>query len=802
MDISKIRARPNNRFLQRNLHMEYIPKDRIKYLLVKSRELNLDRKLIKHLVTMCNLLDSMGRLEVSCHFPDKGIYGRLVPSHPSLSTLWRKTRNTLIWDLYYDIDMVNAHPSILVSILRRCADAPMYRHWLDYVENRENVIHRLETDYPNVLREGETWKTKIVSLLYGSGDTCNIELLINLRSEMRGIYDYIRRKQPEEFIRFIDNCKRKTEEAVENRPGKFICFYLQNFEMDIVDEVVEEFFGCKEYMSYEYDGCKIWKEYVDTELGGIDSLLERMNETVQQKFEYVRFSNKDMSERFEIDLEELENVRGMLIDLSTDEAMVDVIERARGDDIVFKNEESWFFNGMRWVYSEKKCWELKNRMYRIVYEYIQRFIDEDNPLYETIKKDLESLKKGPKRNSVYEMCIARFQKHHLEFDRSPHLLGFNNGVYDLLAGTFRENRNVDFVTMSVGYDYVSIVDEELEILMMVILRKIHLDEDILELYIQVLCSALLGKNPSLFFCFTASGRNGKSMMDELMLETLGQYATKMLVCVLTNEMKGGPVPEMAKIHLKRFVYMEEPEQNTKMSNANIKYLTGSEIVNARNCNSNDDTQTNYATIVMEANSLPQLKEQPKVADTERIVIIPFKSFFGKNTLEDDYENRSFVQDRTYTTSEWRKRMRMTFMHILLKKYEEWKARNYKFTLPNSVSEASQEYLLRSNPFECIHKYLFVSGNIYERCGCVGECHHSINWMDLLGFIKDRDNDVYGGLARNQQTDVSDPEKFMKFLLEEKNYEFTNRDGPLRNYILKRFKLVVYHREELDGNLPL
>ena len=44
-------------------------------------------------------------------------------------------------------------------------------------------------------------------------------------------------------------------------------------------------------------------------------------------------------------------------------------------------------------------------------------------------------------------------------DNNSNLICFNNGVYDLERGTFRNGVPTDYVTLSTGYDYLTNIDK-------------------------------------------------------------------------------------------------------------------------------------------------------------------------------------------------------------------------------------------------------------------------------------------------------------------------------------------------------
>ena len=69
------------------------------------------------------------------------------------------------------------------------------------------------------------------------------------------------------------------------------------------------------------------------------------------------------------------------------------------------------------------------------------------------------------------------------------------------------------------------------------------------------------------------GRNGKGLINELMLKMLGDdYSYTGHINTLTKELKSGPNPEMAQLDKKRFVKFEEPNDNDMLNLGNIKKL--------------------------------------------------------------------------------------------------------------------------------------------------------------------------------------------------------------------------------------
>ena len=72
-------------------------------------------------------------------------YGRLYAiAGLGLQSFWRPIRHTLCGEYYYDIDMVNAQPTILYQFcLSKSIDTPKLKF---YVENRTTVIESLKSN--------------------------------------------------------------------------------------------------------------------------------------------------------------------------------------------------------------------------------------------------------------------------------------------------------------------------------------------------------------------------------------------------------------------------------------------------------------------------------------------------------------------------------------------------------------------------------------------------------------------------------------------------------------------------------
>jgi phage/plasmid-associated DNA primase len=124
------------------------------------------------------------------------------------------------------------------------------------------------------------------------------------------------------------------------------------------------------------------------------------------------------------------------------------------------------------------------------------------------------------------------------------------------------------------------------------------------------------------------GRNGKGLLNELMLIMLGgDYSYTGNINCLTKPIGSGANPELANLNKKRFVKFEEPNDNDCLQLGNIKKLTGEGYLNARMNYSNDTKTKLDITLIFECNKKPNVNGKIDEAIIDRFVDVLFQSYF-------------------------------------------------------------------------------------------------------------------------------------------------------------------------------
>ena len=209
---------------------------------------------------------------------------------------------------------------------------------------------------------------------------------------------------------------------------------------------------------------------------------------------------------------------------------------------------------------------------------------------EQIKKltDLSlKLKVTKFKDDVLKECAELFYHERFEdkLNADVNLLGFENGIYDLARGEFREGRPDDYVSFSTGINYVPFVEDHPAVREVVrFWESVQPDREIREYVLLTLASCLSGViREERFHIWTGSGSNGKSLSVSLFEKSLGQYCCKFPVTLLTQKRaaSSSATPEIARAKGRRFAVLQEPSEDERLNVGQLKELSGGDTVQTR-----------------------------------------------------------------------------------------------------------------------------------------------------------------------------------------------------------------------------
>jgi phage/plasmid-associated DNA primase len=244
-------------------------------------------------------------------------WGRTFPIKSlGLTSLAKKTRNTLIRNTYYDFDLANAQPEIVRNICK--ANTIPCDIIEKYCNEREGVIAEIIAASGGKASRDDVKSLMIRLSFFGCFEGWLKENSIpefpepifikHYKKQITAIAQSLILKNPDMFETIKKNKKDKGE---LNIIGAFFSTYLQEFELRIVEGILinlcEKTSLCSLeglppntfLATYEFDGIKLYKTNVD-EFGGTDILLNTMNNLLKTAGWDMHFELKPITKIYDI----------------------------------------------------------------------------------------------------------------------------------------------------------------------------------------------------------------------------------------------------------------------------------------------------------------------------------------------------------------------------------------------------------------------------------------------------------------------------------------------------------------------
>jgi hypothetical protein len=175
----------------------------------------------------------------------------------------------------HDLDMVNAHPSILLYVVKTYFPEIKHNLLQQYVEHRADV-----------LKKADTTKTKVISAMnHSQKHRTNNQLFCKLDDELKTIQKMIFNKM-DTLYQFPSIINFKKNQLKQNKEGKYIATILTYFENKIIS-LVESNLGDKIH-TIVYDGFHLdINEDIDENI----NLMNNMTQEFGVKWDLKKFDN-------------------------------------------------------------------------------------------------------------------------------------------------------------------------------------------------------------------------------------------------------------------------------------------------------------------------------------------------------------------------------------------------------------------------------------------------------------------------------------------------------------------------------
>lgn len=245
------------------------------------------------------------------------------------------------------------------------------------------------------------------------------------------------------------------------------------------------------------------------------------------------------------------------------------------------------------------------------------------------------LKNSGFKDSVMKECKALFTDEKFEelLDNHSHLIGFENGVYDLRLHEFRDGLPDDFISFTTGRQYVPFDPNSIEAQEIDKFFASVFTNDGVRRYMKDMLACIMdgGIRQEKFYIFTGSGGNGKSKILELVQRSFGDYYCPLPIALLTQKRvaSNSAQSELERTKGRRFAVMSEPDGAEKLNIGLMKELSGGDRILCRGLFKEPIEFKPQFKMILCCNELPEIPSDDG-GTWRRIRVIEFTSEFKEN----------------------------------------------------------------------------------------------------------------------------------------------------------------------------
>lgn len=215
------------------------------------------------------------------------------------------------------------------------------------------------------------------------------------------------------------------------------------------------------------------------------------------------------------------------------------------------------------------------------------------------------------------------------FDADPLLVGLAGGqVLDLRTSTVRPLLPEDYISKTLGtcFDAAATCPRWIQFI-----DEVTCGDKELAIYLQVVAGyCLSGLNElHVFWLMVGSGRNGKTVLLNVLMELLAEYAVMLPAEAITLRSNGGDnLSDLARLDRNRLAVTSEIAEGSHYNENRLKGLSGGDRITARRLYSEPYDFENRAKVLQAANYRPIVKGTD-AAIWDRLQMVPFNAYFDK-----------------------------------------------------------------------------------------------------------------------------------------------------------------------------
>jgi P4 family phage/plasmid primase-like protien len=321
---------------------------------------------------------------------------------------------------------------------------------------------------------------------------------------------------------------------------------------------------------------------------------------------------------------------------------------------------------------------------------------------DNIKKIIAKLFNGPFKKLI--MDEAKHLFYETDFvrrldDTNKHLIGFENGIYDLETETFRAGRPDDLVSMSTKVNYVdwNLKKKDVKFYfdkMDAFFSKVLTDDEVKKYFLLSLATCCSGENKEQKFRMitgsgssSKNGSNGKSLTMSLAAKAFGDYYVACPITIITRKRNASNAacPELARLKGTRLGVFQETDENETLNVGILKELTGNDKIMVRAMYQEPIDIQLGTKFFLQCNKLPVVNAKDH-GTWRRVRVVEFGSRFVENPTK----KNEFKIDNTLESeiNKWAPYFISYLIHLFVTEYKQLKN---NIPEPSSVTAFTDSY---------------------------------------------------------------------------------------------------------------
>ena len=400
-----------------------------------------------------------------------------------------------------------------------------------------------------------------------------------------------------------------------------------------------------------------------------------------------------------------------VIDSHSDYSWANLFMKLCGDNFIYQDGLLYVYHQNKWRIDDKNRF-IKKQIQETLIEFLNQY-KKNNMNHELKnKEDIDKFKEFTKAlascmktictigqiNSITENFINILVSDQADlqnvFDDKPYIFCFSNKSFDLNNGEEIIVQKEDYILQNTNYAYEEPTEEQYELIEKLI-SQIFPNPEIRKCYMSVLFMGMTGIQVEKFFLANGCGRNGKGLIHDLYAKLLGDdYFYKLAVDVLTSksDLSKGASPQVANMDNKRCIISSEPDDDfgTKLRMNIIKDITGCNVINARQLYSSNTNVRMKQVQILECNKKPQLSGKIDESVMDRIVDIPFVSYFTTDQEQWDETQNIYPLNTRFKSSEFQLSHRCALFKYILNNAPK------ELYIPPIIKERSSKFVMNND----------------------------------------------------------------------------------------------------------